>query len=301
MQAQRNKILAISLLVLVAASTTLLYVGRVTEKPVDKELFKVTDLKRIDMVVLQSRADTVELSFSGSRWLVNKAEPADRDLIDVLFATLLQAEPRRPVSESRQDSILLNLNSTGVRVSLFAAGEMQKQFVAGGNHEKTQGYYGMDGRAYVVNIPGYKVYVPGIFELKEQEWFDKFVFALNWTNFKKLEVTFPAQRSDNFDVILSNSFFEVAGIPTDTTRLNEFLEAVSFLTVDQYFLPDTLPVIKQQITITDLANRAYAIGVSNIQAEGKTACQVHGKHWAWVDNRKLARLVRPRNFYGKKP
>ncbi len=45
-----------------------------------------------------------------------------------------------------------------------------------------------------MNIPGYRVYVSGIFELDESGWREKRVFAFNWQNFQKLDAHFPKIR-----------------------------------------------------------------------------------------------------------
>jgi hypothetical protein len=301
MQEKRNLQLAISLGVLLSAIAVLAVWQGNKQASVDKNLFRVADLKSVNRVALQSASDSVVLAFTGNRWRVNNSEIADRDLVDVLFATLLQAEPRRPVGEGEQDSISKMLEAEGIRVTLYDEDNVQLQFIAGGNRTKTQAYYkAADGNVYVVNIPGYKVYASGIFELKEVAWFDKYVFAFNWTNFKKLETAFPAP-SRNFKVARQNDVFAIERLPTDTAKLNTFLDAVSLLTVDQYMTDSIDAPILMQMTVTDIANREYRLAVSTLQQNGSTACRVRQNTWAWVDNRKLAPLLMPRDFYTKKP
>src|SRR5688572_3572707 len=141
MHQKRNIRLLISLVVLVIATVAAFVSFRTTNQViVDKNIFKIEDLKQIDKIVLTKNNQPIELTFDGVRWKVNN-QLADRSMIDVLFATLQQAEPKRQVTESLQDSIAALLKNEGVKVSLFSADDLQKEFLAGGNANKTQAYF----------------------------------------------------------------------------------------------------------------------------------------------------------------
>jgi hypothetical protein len=305
MQERRNKLLLSTLLLLIAATAIVLLVqNRGAKALVDVNLFRVEDLKAIDRVEMASGADTVQLSFNGSRWLVNNNDVADRDMVDVLFATVLQAEPKRPVADNLKDSLATVLKSSGIHVTLFENDQLIKSFVAGGNDKKTQAYFMNEaGDVYIVNIPGYRVYVSGIFEQTERAWHDKYVFAFNWSNFKSLHAQFSANAKSNFEVALAEGYFGITNLPTDTTKLNNFLDAVSLLTVDEYTDLDTLTKIKPVVTIevVDIADRKYTLAVFNFSLGGKTACQVKDGQAAWIDNRKLGALLKTREFFIKMP
>lgn len=305
MQEKKNKRLFGLFLLLVLITGVLVYTQqRNEEKFEQKDIFKVEDLKAIDKVELRSGKDTISLSFVGNKWMVNEVEPADRDMVDVLFATLLQAEAKRPVAESKNDSIVQSIRQTGVTVNLFEQGSLVKSFVAGGNGTKSEAYFVNDAaQAYVMQIPGYRVYVSGVFELSESDWRDKYVFAFNWTNFKNLRVAFADKSADDFEIKMLDDYFGIEGIQADTTRLNDFLDAVSLLTVDQYASGDSLREQRPVLTITasDIADRQYKLAVYDISDKGKTACFLNEKQAAWIDNRKLARLIRNRDFFFKKP
>lgn len=305
MQEKRNKGLFILLALLLASIAVSVYtLQQGDEKFEQKDIFKVEDLKAIDKVELRSSRDTVQLSFSGNRWMVNGNEPADRDMVDVLFATLLQAEAKRPVAESKNDSLVNILQQSGIEVNLFEQETLIKSFVAGGNDKKSDAYF-VNGanQAFVMHIPGYRVYVSGVFELTESDWRDKYVFAFNWTNFKNLDVRFNSKTSDGFNVKMLDGYFGIEGIQADTTRLNDFLDAVSLLMVDQYTKGDSLmdktPLLT--ITVNDIAERQYKLAVFEIEKDGKTACLINGKQASWIDNRKLSRLIKNRDFFIKRP
>ncbi|GCC51888.1 hypothetical protein SanaruYs_21170 [Chryseotalea sanaruensis] len=304
MQEKRNKLLFAVLLVSVAITTVIYFLGNETSSEVkNKDLFQVTESKVINRVELASASGKVTLSFNGTRWMVNETEAADRDMIDVLFATALQAEVKRPVAENRNDSVAVEVKATGVNVKFFEGDVLRKNFTAGGNNKKTEAYFiDETGKAYLMNIPGYRVYVSGVFELTEKQWWDKYVFPFNWSNVRDLAVMYPNKVDNNFTISLQEENFAIDNLPTDTTKLNDFLFAVSLLTVDEFIEIDSLKDVEPVLTVqvSDIANRIYTLSILPYVQAGKTACLVKQNHLAWIDNRKLARLVKNREFFRKK-
>jgi len=206
MQEQRNKRLAGLALLLVLAIGVAWWAGRRDEsyRP-DKNLFRDFEIELVDQVVLRSKEDTITLKYVGSEWKVNEVHPADRNRIMVLFATLQQAEPRRPVASSLKDSIADVMTSQGIHVSLYIENELVQELVVGGNLAKTETYFKKvtTDESYVMNIPGYRTYVGGIFELDEGGWRDRHIFRFNWENFRKLESRFK-NPAGNFSVVMDN-------------------------------------------------------------------------------------------------
>lgn len=304
MQEKRNKLLFAVLVVLIASTTVIYFLGNeTTEEVKNKDLFQLADSKVINRVELASATGKVTLTFNGTRWMVNDTEAADRDMIDVLFATVLQAEVKRPIAENRNDSVAVEVKATGVNVKFFEGDAIRKTFIAGGNAKKTEAYFiDETGNAYLMNIPGYRVYVSGVFELTEKQWWDKYVFAFNWSNFRNLAVTYPNKVDNNFTISLQEEYFAIDNLPTDTTKLNDFLDAVSLLTVDEFIEIDSLKDVEPVLTVqvSDIANRIYTLSILPYVQAGKTACVVKQNHLAWIDNRKLARLVKNREFFRKK-
>lgn len=278
---------------------------------VDKNIFMNYDLKDINQVVLESKKERVELKFNGAKWEVNNQFDADASMIQVLFATLQQAEPKRPVSVSIQDSLTQELRQNGVKVSLFASGKTESIFYAGGNTQKTQAFFSLDEgkpKSYVVTIPGYRVYVSGIFEVAEKDWRDKLVFPFNWRNFERLETQFPQTPSDNFEVGLHDNYFSVQGLlKVDTTRLNNFLDDVSLLTVDEYsdrqISADSLakPSPVMVIRVKDVAQRLYTLELftpSELTGQ-RIPGLINGVQWAYFDPRQVQSIFKRRSFFGK--
>lgn len=276
---------------------------------IDQHLFQVEDLQKINRVSLTSAGGDVDLYYDGNRWKVNDAYPADGDMIRVLFATLRQAKPRRAVARSQEDSIYNELAKSGVRVSLYEEDELKKQFLAGGNAGKTQAFFAVpeSREVYVMTIPGYRVYVSGIFELPEGGWRDKFVFGFNWRNFKSLDARFPGNPEENFTVSMQKNHFGIDGLQeVDTARLNNFLDHVSLLTVDEYVsepgLTDSLlrQAPEMTIRVTDVGNRTFALQVHGAESGAMTWGIIQHSQPALFDRRKVDLLLKPKSFFKKK-
>lgn len=300
MQEKRNIQLLILFGVLSITTAVVYWMGQRTNGfAVDKEIFKVTELENIDEVTLASGNEKVVLKFDGTRWMVNE-HVADRNMIDVLFATLAQAEPKRPLASSLRDSVSNTLRTNGIHVSLISEGKVMKNFYAGGNTQKTQAYFlGADAIPYYMLIPGYRVYVSGIFELGENDWRDKYVFGFNWQNFKTMKVSFPDQPQQDFEVSKENNLFGIEGIKTDTTRLSNFLERVYLLTVDRHILE---PVSLEEKPIMDIS--IFALGnleykISLFQQEGNREYRglINGKSNAIFSTQKISPLLRGKDYY----
>jgi hypothetical protein len=269
---KRNKIQFIVFLLLLTATVTLYFLTlRSSTNSIDPSLFKIEHLERIDHIILESAKGKTDLRFREGKWKVNNEFDADKRLIDVLFATIEQAVPKRTISQSKSDSISKSVADLGTVVSFFEGEEVKKKFIAGGNPEKTQAYFQLpEGATYVMSIPGYRVYVSGIFEADANLFRDKRVFNFNWRNFKSLEATFSSEPKEDFKVSFKDKAFGIEGISAiDTTKLNDYLDAVSLLDVSEYLSKEqivqndsllrTAPAFS--VEVKDIAGRSYLLEV----------------------------------------
>jgi hypothetical protein len=310
MQRKRNIQLLFALGYLIA--TTILvwfFFNRKVEEAVDKNIFKVEDLKQIDKIILTKNEQPIELKFDGARWKVNN-QLADRSMIDVLFATLQQAEPKRAVSEAVQDSITALLKDEGVKVSLYSGDDLQKEFLAGGNTNKTQAYFKnlSEEESYLVVIPGYRVYTSGIFELEENGWKDKHVFNFNWKNFQTLKSIVPDFPKNDFEIGMGKTYFEVKGLTSiDTTKLNDYLDAISFLTVDQFINKEEVTGYDSlingkaflELQVSDVSGKIYSLSFYETGNKTNVLGIIQGSQPAFFDKRKLAGILKKRDWFIK--
>lgn len=310
MQETKNKNLFILLVSLTLTTAVVFWLIRPQNRlDVDQQLFQLQDFKMINKIELESDSGVITLAFDGTRWRVNDRYDADENMIKVLFATLQQARPKRAVGKDSQDSIYRRIMEAGIKVSLFEGGELRKQFLAGGNRAKTQAYFGefSSEEIFVMTIPGYRVYVSGIFEMKENGWRDKYVFGFNWRNFKNLQANFPQNPSENFFIAMDKGYFGIPDISeVDTARINTFLDHVSLLTVDQYLtepvLRDSLLKVKpfMQIVVTDIGSRTYGLRLFVAGKQSLALGIIQNSQVAVFNRRKILPLLMTKSFFRKK-
>jgi hypothetical protein len=308
MQEQRNKRLAGLALVLVLAIGVAWWAGRRDEsyRP-DRNLFRDFEIELVDQVVLRSKDDTITLRYVGSEWKVNEIHPADRNRIMVLFATLQQAEPRRPVASSLKDSIANVMTSEGVHVSMYIENEIVQELIVGGNSAKTETYFMKEttDESYEMNIPGYRTYVGGIFELDEGGWRDRHVFRFNWENFRKLETRFKNPAGD-FSVLMDNGMASIPGVSADTAKLNQYMDYLSLLTIDEYLnrtakldsLGKTPPVA--EFSIEDIGSRTYTLALYPPQRGTNVYALLNATQWAVIQEDRIFPILRPKEFFIKR-
>lgn len=304
-QEKQNKVMSVLLAALTTMTLVVFLVGSGPSFEVEKNIFMVKDLNVIDKVTLESVNGTVELEYNGSFWTVNKVFRADPTMLKVLFATLAQNEPKRPVALFLKDSISSSLEKNGVRVKLYSGGSELKEFFAGGNQSKTKAYFKdpVSDEVYVMTIPGYRVYVSGIYELNESGFRDKKVFVFNWRNFKSLTATFPAKPNDNFTVLLQKDFFTIEGMTrVDTARLNVFGDDLAMLSAEKYVsdkkLVDSLSMIVplMEIAIYDIAQRVYVLKLFSAQ-NNKGILGLKDDEVIYFNPQQIRSIMRPKSFF----
>lgn len=307
-QERRNKILMISLAALVAAGIGLLLMGRDSGE-VDKSLFKIEDLQSVNKITFTSSQGSFDLSFDGVRWKVGQYD-ADDQLVTVLFATLQQVEPKRMVSTNQREEVVELAETQGTTVQLFDGSRLVKQLTVVGNERKSETYF-LDPKTepHVMVIPGYRVYVGGVFELGLLGWREKRIFNFNWRNFKKLEARYPGQPDNGFVIEDAGAGFDIAGaIETDTTKLNDYLDAVSLLVAKEILpkenpsydsLGDTQPTAS--VLIYDVGDNVRTL---DLFAPARDASEVVGRigenELVLFDRTQILPIVKTRDYFRKR-
>lgn len=285
MDDKRNKYLAASLGALIVLSVVLFLTTREEDRPVvDPTYFAVAETEKVDRVQLIRMHDTVDLSYDGTRWKVDGRWDADVQMIKVLMATLRQAEPHRPVAAAMTDTVRKQLAQRGTQVVISEGGMAQQKFLAGGNVGKSEAWFLRvgDDQPFVMIIPGYRVYVSGIFELKASGWRNKRIFDFNWRNFKSLTSVYPREPKEGFTVEMRQRYFGIRELEqADTTKLNDYLDAVSLLLARRFVEPGDATADSLMNTgsvasleIRDIADRTFGL---ELFAPRKNDQEVYGR------------------------
>lgn len=274
----------------------------------DKNLFRDYEIELVDEVILRSPQDTIHLKYTGTSWVVNDVYPADRDRIRVLFATLQQAEPKRPVATSLKDSIARVLTTQGVHVIARSNQEDVQRFAVGGNTARSETYFKREDsdEPYLMIIPGYRVYVGGIFEMNESGWRDKYIFKVNWENFRQLESHFRNPAGD-FKVVMEDRRVSVEGVTqVDTAKLNSYMDYLSLIKIDEYVpttpqldsLSKTAALAK--FSVTDIGGREFSLQVFERRQGNAVYALLNGTQWAVIQEDRIFPILRPKEFFIKR-
>jgi len=247
------------------------WINRKSTDIVDPSLFKVDDLSVVDSVELVAPDRNVVLRFDGTRWMVNNQYRADGQMIEVLFATLEQIVPRRPVSENMRDSVTRLLKQSGTRVALYAGVDKKAEFWAGGDEKRSEAWFlSPEKGPFVMVIPGYRVYASGVFELDENGWRDKLVFRFNQRNFRSLALNFTKESSSSFVINYEDQVFEIPGLPVaDTTKIFDYLDAAALLKAETLVRPGEILWVDSLLTqpssftvnVTDISGRTSQLKI----------------------------------------
>jgi hypothetical protein len=259
-----------------------------------------------DRITLLRGADTVLLVKTSRGWEVNDY-PADADRVAVLLAALEQCVMRRPVSRSETDSINHLIDTGGVRVQVFAGSRMLLAFSVAGNDTRTRTYIRKadDRQPHEAVIPGYRVFVAAIFELKPADWLDKRLFNFNWQNFIALNASFPGAEEDDFTVSMQRGNFQVDGLPTDTARLHDYLDGISLLEADGFLtdLPasDTSLQISPRVIIQvrTVSGQTYQLRLYHDQSAGMYRAITAHLPVALLSEKKAETLLRRKKWFAR--
>ncbi|NOS92118.1 MAG: DUF4340 domain-containing protein [Cyclobacteriaceae bacterium] len=311
MKENRNLYLLISLIAMSLITAFVLIWNGSDSADIDKSLFKIAADNKVDKIQFESAKGKVELTFNGSKWLLNKQKEADAQMVTVFFASLLQAEPKRELTGTFRDSIQQRMKQSGIRVKLWEGDVIVKEMTVVGNEQKTETYFQLPNEEpYFVTIPGYRVYVASIFELTANEWRDKRIFNFNWQNFKSLKSHLPSDSAQDFTVSLGNGLFGIEEVAvTDTTKLSQYLESIFNLRADRFLTSEEIqqndsllagkPVM--ELTIQDIAKHQLHLSVFGKQKEGFGMVATINQEPILLRREALAGVLRKRSYFAMKP
>jgi len=310
MQKKKNIRLLISLVILILTITALfVFTNRKINSSIDKNLFQISNLEKIDRIVLESEKTKTELKFDGVKWKVNNRFEADNQMITVLFATLKQTQAKRKVASHLQDSLQKEITTHGTKISCYEGNNLSKEIWCEGNTQKTETYFQLNNdKPYLVTIPGYRVFIASIFEMPVSDWRDRRVFNFNWQNIKSLEVNFANEPKQSFKASFQNNFFSIEGIATDTTKLDNFMDALFQLRVEK-FLDSTAqkgfqsserwkPLI--EIKISDVANQTYPLTIYSLSKENGFLIGKINDEVAWLNPNAVREIFRKKDYFVQK-
>ncbi|MDH5598511.1 MAG: hypothetical protein OEY34_05275 [Cyclobacteriaceae bacterium] len=273
----------------------------------ENNLFSIEDSNSVNIVKINRSDATFTLSYEGVNWKVNSKYNADNSLIKVFFAALTEMRIRRPLSALEKDSVNALIIGKGTKVEFYSEDHLIQSFYTYGDEENSLTYItkGKDEMPFLINIPGYRTYLYGIFQLSQNEWRDPLVFRdMNWRNLGSIEVEFPDQPENSFSIKMGNEFFKIDGITsTDTTKLIDYIDKISLLQVKKYTNGNELEGKKKQpsmiINVLDVGLNDHKIYFYPVEEEGKIFMRKEEGNYGEIFSEDYNYLKVKKNYFEK--
>ena len=307
MQKKKNIHLIVVLTVLIVVTVITYFIQNSdSNSSIDKTLFVYENTNAVDHATIESQDATVDLSFANNQWTVNEKYKADPQRISVLFAILKQVSVRRKIAKSQEEEISAHFNSKGVTVSLFEQGQNVKQFQVLGEEDKGLSYMAnsADDEKYLVEIPGYKSYLAGLFQLDANGWRNPLVFDINWANLVSVQADYVDKEVRNFAISFDNRDYGIDGMEADSLKLTDFLDDVSLLYVNDYLSNDEVApyqeiinIPKAQITIKDVGRNSYSLTIFDKVKSGDYLVLIDSVDYALVQENLINGVTKPKQYF----
>ncbi|MEM7108473.1 MAG: hypothetical protein AAF519_09630 [Bacteroidota bacterium] len=306
-QRRKNITLLVTWLALVVVTAVVIALQESNDRiDVTRDLFAVEDVNTIDQVVL-SGEEVNTLDFVNGNWMLNDKYKADLQRVTVLFAILKQNRIRRKAANKLTAVLDSAFQVGGIKVQFLASGRSVIEFQVLGLNGLT--YFSDGNENYVVEIPGYRVDLAGIFELDQGGWRNPLVFDINWANLKEVNMIFPGRPAEAFDVVYRRRLLTIRDTQSvDSTKLTDFLDNVSLLYVKDYLSEkeaidsglDTID-LKASIFVSDVGNKQHTLSIYNSsKEEDEVFGWIDSTDYAIFDFNMVRKVLRPKTYFLKK-
>ncbi|MEQ8473822.1 MAG: hypothetical protein RIC35_21680 [Marinoscillum sp.] len=195
----------------------------------DEDKFVVNDTTNIFSIQIGDN----ELKKLDGEWIVNDTYPVDQSLKRVLFLIMQRVQVKKPVDVELTNAIEVKI-----------AGEDPLSFTVSGNPTKTKTYFSLEGKdeVYEVEIPGYKEYVGGIFELNADQWRDRLVMNESWRTIQVLTLDYMDPEIDDVKITFDKDFFLVEDIsPIDSNLVVNYLNQFQYFQANEWVSKGRFP------------------------------------------------------------
>lgn len=309
MQRKKNIRLIAILASLVVVLFSLSFFDQKKERlDVPRGMFSVENTIEINAVQFSVNNILNKLEFKNQEWSVNQKFPADRQRVTVLFSVLKQVKVRKKVAKLEQPLVDSLLQSNGVEVQFYNGDQLEKEFLVTGDKENNITYFSDGNDAYIVQIPGYNVYIADIFGLDENGWRDPLVVNMDWINLSSVDMIYFEKPQEAFKVNFIDRNFVIEGInQPDSVKVGNFLDDVSTLYVNDYLFDNELSdyesyLTKRQATVvvTDVGQNNYSIEFFDKIDNNQIIARIDSVQYALIDYRKAKKILRPKSFFRPK-
>ncbi len=213
---QRILIMLVILLLLGGGSYWLWEQNRDTKTSLageDRE-FAVRDTTAIGKIFLVDRFDNqVTLTRQGPDWIADGTYLVRQDAIKNLLRAVSSVEMKYKPPQAAISNILKSLSTEGIKVEVYNRQNrlMKAYYVGGATNDERGTYMMLDGydQPYITHIPGFVGNLRFRYNLKGDDWRDRFIFTAPVNSIKKVSVDYPKQKNLSFVIEQENGRFSL--------------------------------------------------------------------------------------------
>lgn len=245
---------------------------------VGRDLLQIDDtssIARIEIMAATQVGNEIILEESGSGWTVNNKYRTDPSVMRSLMGRLLLSRVKQEVGASRMEQVREWLLQ-GKRVNVLLENGDEVEFLVAGNPSKTDSYISKAGEeaVYQVEVPGYSMYIAGIFELTENQWRNRLLFSSDWRTIQSLEIDYVDSELEDVFVFFDRSTLRVRGNePTDTSALDNYIANFESFYTNEYISPGQIPLYDSLMRTEPVAT----IAIQDIAASKNMVLEVYPK------------------------
>ena len=306
MQKKRNIRLAAFLLAMIVITiVTYILVQPKDSAGIDKSLFAFDNTLDVTKVVFET-GEKVTLELNANRWVVNGEYEADPQRISVLFAILKQISIRRQVAKVQEAQVDQLMNKKGAKVSIYNGEELINSFNVTGDESKSLTYMKYDDeKSYLVEIPGYKSYLAGIFQLDENGWRNPLVFDLNWANLASVSVNYPDQSINDISIMFDDRNLIMEGLPkADSSKLGDYIDDISLLYVNDYlkkseFSDSLIANTQAGIVVRDIAGNNFTLEIFGKKSAKEYLVRIDSVDYGVIESSLIMKVTKPKSYFTK--
>ncbi|MEM6396360.1 MAG: DUF4340 domain-containing protein [Bacteroidota bacterium] len=165
--------------------------------------FAVENTDRIQRVFIAKRnGDQVDLRRSEDSWIIDGKLPASDIAVKNLLDAISRVDIRTIPNYTATPSLVKNISTNGILVRIFGAGDqLIKSYYVGGSNPNETGTYIIlenDEQPYVAHIPGWEGNLRFRYNLKPDEWRNKWYLQYEPEEIQSVSVEYPTERARSF-------------------------------------------------------------------------------------------------------
>ncbi len=168
------------------------------------------------------------LEREGDHWIFNGKYKARENAIENLMDAITRIEMKYKPPQAAVEKMVKSLATEGLKVELYdKENQMLKSYYIGGATPDERGTYVMLSDAeqpYVAHLTGWEGNLRFRFSLKDDEWRDRTLFALEVEDIQSVSIEYPKQRNKSFQLKKEGTQYDLRPFYDITPVINKPLQ-----------------------------------------------------------------------------